>query len=115
MLIPSLFLAVGEMPTTPAEFTWWCAEVMPVEDHVKVALLSLVEIVFSLLPPDHSSSSLWFRRITSVRERLRLIVFWIEQFRSSWWYSRGCKLLFPLESNRNCLLTRVCFLYIKAT
>ncbi|GAA5956016.1 hypothetical protein JCM3765_000070 [Sporobolomyces pararoseus] len=62
---------VGEMPTTPAEFTWWCAEVMPVEDHVKVALLS----------------------ITSVRERLRLIVFWIEQFRSSWWYSRGCNMM----------------------
>ncbi|GAA5860257.1 hypothetical protein JCM1840_002837 [Sporobolomyces johnsonii] len=59
---------VGEMPQTPAEFTWWCGEVMPVEDHVKVALL----------------------QITSVRERLRLIVFWIEQFRSSWWYSRGC-------------------------
>ncbi|GAA5833041.1 hypothetical protein JCM3766R1_000408 [Sporobolomyces carnicolor] len=62
---------VGEMPTTPAEFTWWCGEVMPVEDHVKVALLS----------------------ITSVRERLRLIVFWIEQFRSSWWYSRGCQVM----------------------
>ncbi|GAA6015487.1 hypothetical protein JCM11491_004368 [Sporobolomyces phaffii] len=62
---------VGEMPTTPAEFTWWCGEVMPVEDHVKVALLS----------------------ITSVRERLRLIVFWIEQFRSSWWYSRGCNIM----------------------
>ncbi|GAA5879149.1 hypothetical protein JCM16303_001317 [Sporobolomyces ruberrimus] len=62
---------VGEMPTTPAEFTWWCGEVMPVEDHVKVALLS----------------------ITSVRERLRLIVFWIDQFRSSWWYSRGCSIM----------------------
>ncbi|CEQ40159.1 SPOSA6832_01751 [Sporobolomyces salmonicolor] len=61
---------VGDMPQTPAEFTWWCGEVMPVEDHVKVALL----------------------QITSVRERLRLIVFWIEQFRSSWWYSRGCTI-----------------------
>ncbi|GAA6062818.1 hypothetical protein JCM10212_001550 [Sporobolomyces blumeae] len=67
-VIQRLNNTVGEMPTTPAEFTWWCGEVMPVEDHVKVALLA----------------------ITSVRERLRLIVFWIEQFRSSWWYSRGC-------------------------
>lgn len=29
--------------------------------------------------------------ITSPRERLRLIVFWIEQFRSSWWFNRGCE------------------------
>lgn len=42
-LIADTFLViVGEMPTSPAEFTWWCGEVMPVEDHVKVVLLSSV-------------------------------------------------------------------------
>lgn len=49
---------------------------------------------FAFLPSDLHSRFLSYR-ITSVRERLRLIVFWIEQFRSSWWYSRGCELLFP--------------------
>ncbi|TKA51637.1 hypothetical protein B0A53_05514 [Rhodotorula sp. CCFEE 5036] len=66
-IIERLNRTVGEMPTNPHDFSWFAAEVFPVEDHVKVVLL----------------------QITSVRERLRLIVFWIEQFRSSWWYTRG--------------------------
>ncbi|GAA6004073.1 hypothetical protein JCM10207_002412 [Rhodosporidiobolus poonsookiae] len=69
-IIERLNRTVGEMPTDPHDFTWFAAEVFPVEDHVKVVLL----------------------QITSVRERLRLIVFWIEQFRSSWWYTRGCTI-----------------------
>ncbi|SDA01603.1 BZ3500_MvSof-1268-A1-R1_Chr10-2g02833 [Microbotryum saponariae] len=60
---------IGPMPTTPADFSFWMAEVMPVDDQNKALLL----------------------QITSPRERLRLLVFWIEQFRSSWWFSRGCK------------------------
>ncbi|SCV73816.1 BQ2448_6246 [Microbotryum intermedium] len=60
---------IGPMPTTPADFSFWMAEVMPVDDQSKALLL----------------------QITSPRERLRLLVFWIEQFRSSWWFSRGCK------------------------
>ncbi|GAA5974552.1 hypothetical protein JCM11641_002086 [Rhodosporidiobolus odoratus] len=69
-VIERLNRTVGEMPTHPQDFTWFAAEVFPVEDHVKAVLL----------------------QITSVRERLRLIVFWIEQFRSSWWYTRGCSI-----------------------
>ncbi|POY71678.1 hypothetical protein BMF94_5270 [Rhodotorula taiwanensis] len=69
-ILERLNRTVGEMPTNPHDFTWFAAEVFPVEDHVKVVLL----------------------QITSVRERLRLIVFWIEQFRSSWWYTRGCNI-----------------------
>ncbi|KPV72421.1 uncharacterized protein RHOBADRAFT_39448 [Rhodotorula graminis WP1] len=70
-VIERLNRTVGEIPTNAHDFTWFAAEVFPVEDHVKVALL----------------------QITSVRERLRLIVFWIEQIRSSWWYSRGCTIM----------------------
>ncbi|GAA5822469.1 hypothetical protein JCM11251_006349 [Rhodosporidiobolus azoricus] len=69
-VVERLNRTVGEIPTDPSAFTWFAAEVFPVEDHVKVTLL----------------------QITSVRERLRLIVFWIEQFRSSWWYTRGCSV-----------------------
>ncbi|GAA5873724.1 hypothetical protein JCM3774_000150 [Rhodotorula dairenensis] len=69
-ILERLNRTVGEMPTNPHDFSWFAAEVFPVEDHVKVVLL----------------------QITSVRERLRLIVFWIEQFRSSWWYTRGCTI-----------------------
>ncbi|KAM0751155.1 hypothetical protein T439DRAFT_288389 [Meredithblackwellia eburnea MCA 4105] len=65
---------IGPMPTDPSDFSFWMAEVMPVDDYVKAALLE----------------------ITSIRERLRLIVFWIEQFRSSWWFSRGCESPFSL-------------------
>ncbi|GAA5869904.1 hypothetical protein JCM8547_008101 [Rhodosporidiobolus lusitaniae] len=67
-VIERLNRTVGDMPTDPHDFTWFAAEVFPVEDQVKVMLL----------------------QITSVRERLRLIVYWIEQFRASWWYTRGC-------------------------
>ncbi|GAA5917695.1 hypothetical protein JCM6882_003474 [Rhodosporidiobolus microsporus] len=69
-VVERLNRTVGDIPTDPSAFTWFAAEVFPVEDHVKVTLL----------------------QITSVRERLRLIVFWIEQFRSSWWYTRGCTI-----------------------
>ncbi|GAA6030404.1 hypothetical protein JCM8097_009091 [Rhodosporidiobolus ruineniae] len=69
-VIERLNRTVGETPANPHDFSWYAAEVFPVEDHVKVTLL----------------------QITSVRERLRLIVFWIEQFRSSWWYTRGCTI-----------------------
>lgn len=62
---------IGPMPTNPSDFSFWMAEVMPVDDHVKAALL----------------------QITSPRERLRLLVFWIEQFRSSWWFVAGCSLM----------------------
>ena len=55
-----------------------------------------------LIPsPCVADASCRIRRITSVRERLRLIVFWIEQFRSSWWYTRGCGSSCPVCAQRH--------------
>ncbi|ORY77261.1 hypothetical protein BCR35DRAFT_332642 [Leucosporidium creatinivorum] len=70
-VIQRLNNTIGPMPEAPADFSFWMAEVMPVDDQVKAALL----------------------QIRSPRERLRLIVFWIEQFRGSWWFSRGCTIM----------------------
>lgn len=33
---------IGPMPTNPSDFSYWMAEVMPVDDHVKAALLQYV-------------------------------------------------------------------------
>lgn len=38
---------IGPMPTNPSDFSYWMAEVMPVDDHVKAALLQCV--VFRLV------------------------------------------------------------------
>lgn len=81
---------IGPMPTNASDFSFWMAEVMPVDDHVKAALL---QCVLSLFLPRRPELMRFLRRITSPRERLRLLVFWIEQFRSSWWFSRGCASL----------------------
>jgi len=62
---------IGPMPTNPADFSWWMAEIVPTDDHVKAILLE----------------------ITSPRERLRLLCFWIKEFRASWWFSRGCTIM----------------------
>ncbi|KAK4051018.1 hypothetical protein OIV83_003147 [Microbotryomycetes sp. JL201] len=70
-VIQRLNNTIGPMPTNPADFSFWMAEVMPVDDQLKATLL----------------------QITSPRARLRLIVFWIEQVRSSWWFSRGCAIM----------------------
>ncbi|KAI5480930.1 hypothetical protein MNV49_006740 [Pseudohyphozyma bogoriensis] len=64
---------IGPMLIEPSAFSFWMAEVKPVDDHVNAALL--------------------LRQITSPRERLRLLVFWIEQFQSSWWFNRGCEIM----------------------
>ncbi|KAM0790065.1 hypothetical protein ACM66B_005393 [Microbotryomycetes sp. NB124-2] len=70
-VIQRLNNTIGPMPSNPADFSFWMAEVMPVDDQLKATLL----------------------HITSPRARLRLIVFWIEQVRSSWWFSRGCTIM----------------------
>ncbi|KAK4050335.1 hypothetical protein OIO90_005128 [Microbotryomycetes sp. JL221] len=70
-VIQRLNNTIGPMPHSPADFSFWMAEVMPVDDQLKATLL----------------------KITSPRERLRLLVFWIEQVRSSWWFSRGCTIM----------------------
>ncbi|EPQ59241.1 hypothetical protein GLOTRDRAFT_70507, partial [Gloeophyllum trabeum ATCC 11539] len=58
----------GPMPTTASEFSFWMALVLPIDEHEKAKLLP----------------------IRSPRLRLRLVVHWIEQLNSNWWFSSGC-------------------------
>jgi Lon protease-like protein len=55
------------MPTDPAEFSYWMALVMPIDENEKARLLP----------------------IRSSRLRLKLIVHWVESLRGSWWFSSG--------------------------
>ncbi|TFK55708.1 LON-domain-containing protein [Heliocybe sulcata] len=61
----------GPMPTTASEFSFWMALVLPIDEHEKAKLLP----------------------IRSPRLRLRLVVHWIEQLNSNWWFSSGCVIL----------------------
>ncbi|KDQ64522.1 hypothetical protein JAAARDRAFT_28161 [Jaapia argillacea MUCL 33604] len=61
----------GPMPTDPADFSFWMALVLPIDEHEKSKLLP----------------------IRSPRLRLRLVVHWIEQLNSNWWFSSGCVIL----------------------
>ncbi|KAH8921265.1 hypothetical protein BT69DRAFT_1264672 [Atractiella rhizophila] len=74
-LLQRLDTAFGTMPDSRRvaleKFGWWIAAVLPIDDHEKVRLL----------------------RIRSAKTRLRLIVHWITQLRSSWWFSRGCLIM----------------------
>lgn len=66
-LLQRLNNTYGPMPDTPSEFSYWMALVMPIDEYEKARLLP----------------------IRSPRLRLRLIVHWVEQLRSSWWFSSG--------------------------
>jgi len=57
----------GEMPDNPAGFSFWVATVIPIDPFEKAKLLE----------------------IRSVRERLKLINYWINQLRRQWWFARG--------------------------
>ncbi|KZP17274.1 hypothetical protein FIBSPDRAFT_747336 [Athelia psychrophila] len=61
----------GPMPTDAASFSFWVALVLPIDEHEKAKLLP----------------------IKSARLRLRLVVHWIEQLNSNWWFSSGCVIL----------------------
>lgn len=63
-LLQRLNTAYGPMPDDPATFSYWMALVMPIDEYEKARLLP----------------------IRSHRLRLKLIVHWVEQLRSSWWY-----------------------------
>jgi hypothetical protein len=63
-LLQRLNNTYGEMPTDPSTFSYWMALVMPIDEYEKARLLP----------------------IRSPRLRLRLIVHWVEQLRSSWWW-----------------------------
>jgi len=60
----------GPMPTNPAKFSFWMALVLPIDDQEKAKLLP----------------------IKSTRLRLRLIVHWIDQLKSHWWFTSGCTI-----------------------
>ncbi|KAI6113662.1 LON-domain-containing protein [Pisolithus croceorrhizus] len=55
----------------PGAFSFWMGMVLPVDEHEKAKLLP----------------------VKSVRLRLRMVVGWIEQLNSNWWFSRGCIVL----------------------
>ncbi|KAG1907167.1 PUA-like domain-containing protein [Suillus fuscotomentosus] len=52
----------------PDAFSFWIGMVLPIDEHEKAKLLP----------------------IKSARLRLRMVVGWIEQLNSNWWFSRGC-------------------------
>ncbi|KAF8812461.1 hypothetical protein BYT27DRAFT_7159907 [Phlegmacium glaucopus] len=70
-VVQRLSSTCGAMPTDPALFSFWVALVLPIEEREKAKLLP----------------------IKSARLRLLLVVHWIEQLNSNWWYSSGCTIL----------------------
>lgn len=52
----------------PGAFSFWMGMVLPIDEHEKAKLLP----------------------IKSARLRLRMVVGWIEQLNSNWWFSSGC-------------------------
>ncbi|KAI0068857.1 hypothetical protein BV25DRAFT_1792197 [Artomyces pyxidatus] len=58
----------GPMPTDPANFSFWIAMVLPIEDIEKAKLLPIKTPLL----------------------RLRLVVYWIEMLNSTWWFTNGC-------------------------
>ncbi|TFY74458.1 hypothetical protein EWM64_g9554 [Hericium alpestre] len=69
-VVQRLNTAAGPMPTDPASFSFWMAVVLPIDEVEKAKLLP----------------------IKSPRLRLRLVVYWIEQLNSNWWFSGGCTI-----------------------
>lgn len=64
---------VGAPPSNedPGAFSFWMALVLPIDEHEKAKLLPL----------------------KSARLRLKLIVHWIDQLNSNWWFSSGCVVI----------------------
>ncbi|KZS97578.1 LON-domain-containing protein [Sistotremastrum niveocremeum HHB9708] len=60
----------GPMPSDIGNFTFWMGLVLPIDEHEKAKLLP----------------------IRSPRLRLRLLVHWIEQLNSQWWFMNGCTI-----------------------
>lgn len=56
------------MPDDADRFSFWMAPLLPLDDHEKAKLLP----------------------IRSAKLRLRLVVYWIEQLKSQWWFNGGC-------------------------
>jgi len=58
----------GPMPSDMSSFTFWMGLILPIDELEKAKLLP----------------------IRSPRLRLRLLVHWIEQLNSQWWFMNGC-------------------------
>lgn len=58
----------GPMPTDPANFSYWMAMALPIEETEKAKLLPVISPLL----------------------RLRLVVHWIQQLNSNWWFTNGC-------------------------
>ncbi|KZV65677.1 LON-domain-containing protein [Peniophora sp. CONT] len=58
----------GPMPADAAHFSFWMAMLLPIDEYEKAKMLP----------------------IRSARLRLRLVVYWIEQLNSNWWFTNGC-------------------------
>ncbi|KAN0131483.1 PUA-like domain containing protein [Lactarius tabidus] len=58
----------GPIPTDPTYFSYWMAMALPIEETEKAKLLP----------------------VRSPLLRLRLVVHWIEQLNSNWWFTNGC-------------------------
>ena len=62
-LHPRVLMAYGDVPTDPAIFPWWLANLLPVSENEKYSLLST----------------------TSVRERLKITAGWVRKLEGSRW------------------------------
>ncbi|KAF0409671.1 PUA-like domain-containing protein [Gigaspora margarita] len=67
-LLQRLNSTYGDMPSDPSDFSFWVASVIPIDENEKYRLLAE----------------------RSVRERMKMIVNWIDQLKEQWWFDRGC-------------------------
>ncbi|KAF8559091.1 hypothetical protein OG21DRAFT_1474489 [Imleria badia] len=72
-VVQRLKYTYGPQPpdTDPGAFSFWMGMVLPIDEHEKAKLLP----------------------VKSARLRLRMVVGWIEQLNSNWWFTSGCTVL----------------------
>ncbi|KAJ7691567.1 PUA-like domain-containing protein [Mycena rosella] len=70
-VVQRLDTVYGPPPSDPAAFSFWIALVLPIDEHEKAKLLPM----------------------RSAHMRLRLVVHWIEQLNSTWWFASGCVIM----------------------
>nr|CAG8440523.1 11066_t:CDS:2 [Entrophospora candida] len=67
-VLPHLNTTFGDMPDDPSDFSFWVASFIPIDDSEKYKLLEK----------------------RSIRERLKMVVSWINQLKEQWWFARDC-------------------------
>ncbi|KAF8450734.1 PUA-like domain-containing protein [Boletus edulis BED1] len=72
-VVQRLNYTYGPQPpdTDPGAFSFWMGMVLPIDEHEKAKLLP----------------------VKSARLRLRMVVGWIEQLNSNWWFTSGCTVV----------------------